>query len=74
MFTGNNTVQEIISTVEKLNSSEQQALLKNIRLFELKVRALKMNKTIKKGKKPSIAEVAAIVRKVRKENARSKAR
>ena len=73
MFTGSNTIQEIISTVEKLDAREQQALLKNIRLFELKVRALKMNKTVKKGKKPSIAEVAAIVRKVRKENARSKA-
>ena len=73
MFTGNNTVREIVSTVEKLDASEQRALLKNIRLFELKVRALKLNKTIKKGKKPSVAEIAAIVRKVRKENARGKA-
>ena len=62
-----NTIREIVSVAQRLEAKDQQILLDNIRLFELKTKALRVNASIKKGKKPSIAEISAIVRKVRKE-------
>jgi hypothetical protein len=69
----NNTIREIVTVAERLDAKSQQVLLENIRLFELKTKAQKVNASIKKGKKPSLNQISSIVRKVRKENARSKA-
>ena len=68
----NDTIREIVTVAERLDNKSQQLLLENIRLFELKTKALRVNASIGKGKKPSLAEISAIVRKVRKENARAK--
>jgi hypothetical protein len=65
----NDTVREILAVAERLDKNSQQTLLKNIRLFELKTKAQQINASIKKGEKPSITEISALVRKVRKQNA-----
>ena len=72
-LTSNETIREIVTVAERLDTKSQQALLENIRLFELKTKAQRVNTSIRKGKKPSLAEISSIVRKVRKENARRKA-
>ena len=71
--TSNETIREIVTVAERLDNKSQQVLLENIRLFELKTKAQRVNASIRKGKKPSLAEISSIVRKVRKENGRSKA-
>jgi hypothetical protein len=74
LLTSNNeTIREIVSVAERLNKKDQKILLDNIRLFELKTKAQRVNSSVIKGKKPSLADISSIVRKVRKENARIKA-
>jgi hypothetical protein len=68
--TSNDTIREIVSVAERLDTKSQPMLLQNIRLFELKTKAQQVNSSIRKGKKPSLAEISSIVRKVRKDNAR----
>jgi len=68
----NDTIREIVTVAERLDIKSQQMLLENIRLFELKTKAVRVNASISKGKKPSLSEISSIVRKVRKENARAK--
>jgi hypothetical protein len=68
----NDTIREIVTVAERLDIKSQQLLLENIRLFELKTKAMRVNASIRKGKKPSLSEISSIVRKVRKENARAK--
>jgi hypothetical protein len=69
LIPSNDTIREIVTVAERLDAKSQQMLLENIRLFELKAKAYKVNASIRKGKKPTLAEISSIVRKVRKENA-----
>ena len=70
--TTNDTIREIVAVAERLDTRSQKVLLENIRLFELKAKAQQVNASIRKGKKQSLTEISAIVRKVRKENAGNK--
>jgi hypothetical protein len=72
LIKSNDTIREIVAVAERLDAKTQQVLLENVRLFELKAKAQLVNASIRKGKKPSLAEISSIVRKVRKENARGK--
>ena len=73
LLKSNDTIREIIAVAQRLDNKSQQILLENIRLFELKTQAQLINASIRKGKRPSLTEISSIVRKVRKDNARSKA-
>jgi hypothetical protein len=70
----NSSIREIIETAERLDTNAQKVLAKNVKLFELKLRAMKLNKSIKTGKKPTINEISSIVRQIRKDTARVKTR
>ena len=70
----NKTLTKIVAVIERLDSSAQEALLSNVKKFEVTLKAQRLDASVKKGKKPSVNEIVAIVRKVRKTNAKEKAR
>lgn len=72
--TNNSTLNEIVTVAERLDNSAQKALLSNIKKFEIMLKAQRLDASVMRGKKPSVTEIAAIVRKVRKANAKKKVR
>jgi hypothetical protein len=72
--TNNSTLNEIVTVAERLDNSAQKALLSNIKKFEITLKAQRLDASVKRGKKPSLIEIAAAVRKVRKANAKEKVR